>query len=212
MGETATKQNGSHTLEAPFLEGEVLPGNALPIGGAHQSGDGVNFVLFSRHATRVHLELYRNANDSRAARSIDLDPARHRTGDIWHVWVRGIPAGQLYGYRIEGPYQPELGHRFNPNRLLLDPYARAIAGVEDWDFSAARGYDSSSSLSDLSISTVDNAGTTPKCIFTSDEFDWETDAPPNHSASDTVIYETHVRGFTIDPSSGVAHPGTFLAL
>jgi isoamylase len=212
MREMAVKENGSHALDAPFLEGEVLPGNALPIGGAHQSGDGVNFVLFSRHATRVHLELYQNANDSHAARSIDLDPARHRTGDIWHVWVQGIPAGQLYGYRIEGPYQPEQGHRFNPNRLLLDPYARAIAGVEYWDFSAARGYDSSSSLSDLSISTVDNAGTTPKCIFTSDDFDWETDAPPNHSPSDTVIYETHVRGFTIHPTSGVAHPGTFRSL
>lgn len=88
MGETATKQNESHTLELAFVEGEVMPGNALPIGGAHQSRDGVNFVLFSRHATRVHLELYQNANDSSAARSIDLDPAHHRTGDIWHVWVR----------------------------------------------------------------------------------------------------------------------------
>jgi glycogen operon protein len=128
------------------------------------------------------------------------------------VWLRGIPSGQLYGYRIEGPYQPEVGHRFNPHKLLLDPYARAIAGIEDWDFTAARGYDSSSSLTDLSISTVDNAGTTPKCIFTNDHFDWEMDAPPKHSASDTVIYETHVRGFTIHPSSRVAHPGTFIGL
>ncbi len=141
-----------------------------------------------------------------------MDPVRHRTGDIWHVWVRGIAAGQLYGYRIEGPYQPEEGHRFNPHKLLLDPYARAIAGVKDWDFSAARGYDSSSRLTDLSISTVDNAGTTPKCIFTRDHFDWEMDSPPKHSASDTVIYETHVRGFTIHPSSGAAHPGTFAGL
>jgi pullulanase/glycogen debranching enzyme len=90
MGEKATKGNESHALESPFVEGEVLPGNALPIGGAHQSGDGVSFVLFSRHATRVHLELYQNANDSYAARSIVLDPVRHRTGDIWHVWVRGM--------------------------------------------------------------------------------------------------------------------------
>jgi glycogen operon protein len=120
--------------------------------------------------------------------------------------------GQLYGYRIEGPYLPEEGHRFNPHKLLLDPYARAIAGVRNWDFVAARGYDSSSKLTDLSISTVDNAGITPKCIFTSDHFDWETDSPPKHSASDTVIYETHVRGFTIHPSSGVVRPGTFAGL
>jgi isoamylase len=212
MAELAIKQNESDALEAPFEEGEVQAGNPLPIGGAHQYGDGVNFVLFSRHATGVRLELYQNAGDSSPAKIIDLDPARHRTGDVWHVWLRGIPAGQLYGYRIEGPYQPEQGHRFNSHKLLLDPYARAIAGVENWDFLAARGYDSSSTLSDLSISTVDDAGTTPKCIFTSDHFDWEMDAPPKHSASDTVIYETHVRGFTIHPTSGVAHPGTFIGL
>jgi isoamylase len=122
--------------------------------------------LFSRHATGVRLEFYQNPDDSSPSRIIDLDPMRHRTGDVWHVWVRGIAAGQLYGYRVEGPYLPEEGHRFNPHKLLLDPYARAIAGVENWDFLAARGYDSSSSLTDLSISTVDNAGTTPKCIFT----------------------------------------------
>src|SRR5579863_5956566 len=212
MGDKATKQDESPTLESAFVEGEVLSGNALPIGGAHQSGDGVNFVLFSRHATRVRLELYQNVNDSVAARSIVLDPARHRTGDVWHVWVRGIPAGQLYGYRIEGPYQPELGHRFNAHKLLLDPFARAIAGIGNWDFLAARGYDSSSPMGDLSISTVDNASTTPKCIVTSNDFDWEMDVPPKHSASETVIYEMHVRGFTIDPSSGATHPGTFHAL
>ena len=212
MAEVAIKQNESGTLEAPFERGEVQAGSPLPIGGAHQYGDGVNFVLFSRHATRVRLELYRHADDSSPTKVLDLDPARHRTGDIWHVWLRGIPAGQLYGYRIEGPYEPEQGHRFNPHKLLLDPFARAIACVEDWDFSAARGYDSCSSLSDLSISTLDNAGTTPKCIFTNDHFDWEIDAPPKHSASDTVIYETHVRGFTIHSSSEVAHPGTFMGL
>ena len=166
MAELTINQNESDTLEAPFEQGEIQAGNPLPIGGAHQQGDGVNFVLFSRHATGVRLELYQNPDDSSPSRIIDLDPVRHRTGDVWHVWVRGIPAGQLYGYRVEGPYQPEEGHRFNPHKLLLDPYARAIAGVENWDFLAARGYDSSSSLTDLSFSTVDNAGTTPKCIFT----------------------------------------------
>jgi glycogen operon protein len=195
-----------------MTESEVQPGNPLPIGGAHQQGDGVNFVLFSRHATGVRLEFYQNPGDSSPSRIIDLDPVRHRTGDVWHVWVRGIAAGQLYGYRISGPYLPEEGHRFNPHKLLLDPYARAIDGAENWDFLAARGYDSSSSLTDLSFSTVDDAATSPKSIFTLDHFDWGMDSPPKHSAADTVIYETHVRGFTIHPSSGVTHPGTFAGL
>jgi isoamylase len=210
--ELAIEQNPAKDFAASREESGIQSGNPLPIGGTHQQGDGVNFVLFSRNATRVHLELYQHPDDSSPSRIIDLDPMRHRTGDIWHVWVRGIPAGQLYGYRIEGPYQPEEGHRFNPHKLLLDPYARAIAGVEKWDFLAARGYDSSSTLTDLSISTVDNAGTTPKCIFTRDHFDWEMDSPPKHSASDTVIYETHVRGLTIHSSSKVERRGTFAGL
>jgi glycogen operon protein len=195
-----------------MTDSEVQAGNPLPIGGAHQQGDGVNFVLFSRHATGVRLEFYQNPHDSSPGRVIDLDPVRHRTGDVWHVWVRGIAAGQLYGYRVSGPYLPEEGHRFNPHKLLLDPYARAIDGAENWDFLAARGYDSSSSLTDLSFSTVDDTATTPKCVFTHDHFDWGIDSPPKHSAADTVVYETHVRGFTIHPSSGVAHPGTFAGL
>jgi glycogen operon protein len=212
MTESAAEQNRANGFAAPSEAGDVQAGNPLPIGGAHQGGDGVNFVLFSRHATAVRLEFYQHSRDSFPSRIVDLDPVRHRTGDVWHVWVRGVSAGQLYGYRVDGPYLPEEGHRFNPYKLLLDPYARVIAGVEDWDFLAARGYDSSSSLADLSFSSVDNAGAAPKCIFTHDHFDWEMDSPPKHSASDTVIYETHVRGFTIHPSAGVAHPGTFIGL
>jgi glycogen operon protein len=157
------------------------------------------------------LELY----DSPAARSpvrvVDLDPVRHRTGDVWHVWVRGIPVGQLYGFRIDGPYQPLEGHRFNVHKLLLDPLATALAGTQNWNFEAARGYDSSSTSSDLSFSTVDNADCTPKCMLTDTHFDWEGDLPPRHPA-DAVIYETHVRGFTIDPSSRATRPGTFRGL
>ena len=212
LTESAAGQNLANGLAAASEVGEVQAGNPLPIGGAHQEGRGVNFVLFSRHAIGVRLEFYQNSDDSSPSRIINLDPVRHRTGDVWHVWVRGIPVGQLYGYRIEGPYLPEEGHRFNPHKLLLDPYARAVAGVKNWDFLAAHGYDSSSSLTDLSFSTVDNGGTTPKCIFTDNHFDWEMDSPPKHTASDTVIYETHVRGFTIHPSSGVTHPGTFAGL
>ncbi len=211
MTESAAERKPANGFVAS-PESEIQAGNPLPIGGTHQQGDGVNFVLFSRHATLVRLELYQHPDDSSPTRIIDLDPTSHRTGDIWHVWVRGIAEGQLYGYRIEGPYQPEEGHRFNPHKLLLDPYTRAIAGVEKWDFSAARGYDSSSRLTDLSISTVDDAGTTPKCIVTHDHFDWEMDSAPKHSASDTVIYEAHVRGFTIHTSSKVERRGTFAGL
>src|SRR5579872_6903185 len=191
---------------------DIQAGCPIAIGGAQQYDDGVNFVLFSRHAMHVSLEFYEHPNDSRPSRIIPLDSLRNRTGDIWHVWVRGVASGQLYGYRVEGPYQPDKGHRFNPHKLLLDPYARAIAGLQHWDLSAARGYDSVSRLTDLKISTVDNAGTTPKCIFVPDHFDWGMDSSPNHSASDTVIYEAHVRGFTIHPTANVGHPGTFAGL
>jgi len=212
MTELATKQNPSKGLVATIEESDVEAGSPLPMGGTHKQGDGVNFVLFSRHSTGVRLELYEHPDDSSPVMAIDLDPIRNRTGDVWHIWLRGISAGQFYAYRIEGPYQPENGHRFNSHKLLLDPYARAIAGVKDWDFRAALGYDSSSRLADLSISTTDNAGSAPKCIITRDEFDWGIDSPPRHSASDTVIYETHVRGFTIHSSSKVERPGTFAGL
>jgi isoamylase len=137
MPESAAEQNVADSFASPSEVGDIQAGTPLPIGGAHPQGEGVNFALFSRHATGVRLEFYRNPGDSAPSRIIELDPVRHRTGDVWHVWVRGIPAGQLYGYRVEGPYLPEEGHRFNSHKLLLDPYPRAIAGVENWDFLAA---------------------------------------------------------------------------
>jgi isoamylase len=210
MTVSTRKQSESGGLEAR-ADREVRTGTPLPF-GAHQYGEGVNFALFSRHAARVLLELYENPEASSPSRVIDLDPARHRTGDVWHVWVRGLTAGQLYAYRVDGPYQPEEGHRFNAHKLLLDPAATAIAKVKNWSFEAARGYDSSSNLADLSFSAVDDAGTTPKCVLTQEYFNWDGDLSPRHLASEIVIYETHVRGFTIDPSSGVTYPGTFRGL
>src|ERR1700733_15679994 len=124
LTESATKANLTNDLGAAPEESDIQAGSPLPIGGTHQQGDGGNFVLFSRHATGVRLELYQHPDHSSPMRIIDLDPKSHRTGDMWHIWVRGIGVGQLYGYRIDGPYQPEEGHRFNPNKLLLDPYAR----------------------------------------------------------------------------------------
>jgi glycogen operon protein len=180
--------------------------------GAHAHGEGVNFALFSRHATRVRLELFDHAEDATAARVIDLDPARHRTGDVWHVWIEGIRPGQLYAYRVDGPYQPSAGHRFNFNKLLLDPLATAISGLPTWGFGPARGYDPSVPDGDSGRSAVDDAGAMPKCVFTHEHFDWHEDRRPRHPWSKTVIYETHVRGFTIHPSSGVEHPGTYRGL
>jgi len=190
---------------------EVQRGVPLPL-GTHESGGGVNFALFSRHSTRVRLELFDQPDDATAARVIDLDPARNRTGDVWHVWIEGIRSGQLYAYRVDGPYQPSEGHRFNFNKLLLDPFATAISCVPDWDFGPARGYEPSTPERDLVCSSVDDAGAMPKCIFTHEHFHWQDDRPLRHPWSNTVIYELHVRGFTIHPSAGVEHPGTYRGL
>ena len=120
-------------------------------------GNGVNFAFFSRHATRVRLELFDHTEDAKAARVIDLDPVRNRTGDVWHVWVEGIRPGQLYAYRVDGPYQPRDGHRFNFNKLLIDPFATAISPLPDSDFGPARGYDTSAPEHDLVCSKADAA-------------------------------------------------------
>jgi isoamylase len=190
---------------------DVRSGVPLPF-GTFESGGGVNFALFSRHASRVRLELFDRSIDAAPARIIDLDPARNRTGDVWHVWVAGIRSGQLYAYRMDGPYQPEQGHRFNFHKLLLDPFATAISLLPDWNFGPARGYDPSAAERDLAFSKTDDAGAMPKCVFTHEHFHWHDDLPPRHSWAKTVIYETHVRGFTIHPSAGVEHSGTYRGL
>jgi isoamylase len=188
---------------------EVRRGVPLPLGTSESAG-GVNFALFSRHASGVRLELFDHHADSTPARVVDLDPARNRTGDVWHVWVKGIRPGQLYAYRVDGPYQPAEGHRFNFNKLLMDPFTTAITPLPDWDFGLARGYDPSATEEECS--KLDDAGAMPKCVFTHEHFHWQDDRPLRHPWSKTVIYETHVRGFTIHPSSGVEHSGTYRGL
>lgn len=197
--------------ETSSVIGEIRAGIPAPY-GATRVGEGINFALFSRNATRVVLELYQNPADSSPQRVIELNPVHNRTGDVWHVWLRGIPLGQLYGYRIDGPYQPEQGHRFNARKLLLDPFAVALAGVPDWNFDKARGYDSASPQTDLSFSGADNAGTAPKSVVLSYYFDWEGDTQPRLPGSEMIIYEAHVRGFTAHPSSRVHSPGTLRGL
>ena len=196
-----------HTSET----GDIGAGVPLPM-GVWQNGDGANFAIFGRHATRLELELYDQPEDNIPSKVVALDPPRHRTGDIWHAWVRGVRPGQLYAYRAYGPYAPPQGHRYNPSKLLLDPYATAITRLDNWDFAVARGYDANASQPDLAPSNVDSAGAMPKCIFTHEHFDWGNDRPLGHPWSSTVIYETHVRGLSIDPSAKVKHPGTYRGL
>jgi isoamylase len=201
---------GEHLREG-LETGTVRSGSPLPL-GTSQQGNGVNFAVFSRHATRVCLELYDHVEDASPSNVVQLTRAHHRTGDIWHVWIRGLRSGQLYAYRAEGPYCPAEGHRFNAHKLLLDPYSSALAGPQVWDFGPARGYDPASPQGDRSCSEVDDAGIMPKCIVLHQPFDWAGDQPLRHPWSETAIYELHVRGFTIDRSSGVKHPGTYRGL
>ncbi|WP_045226107.1 glycogen debranching protein GlgX [Methyloterricola oryzae] len=178
-------------------------GSPIPHGVSLHRG-GVNFTLFSRHATRVALLLYAKPEDCEPCQVIELDPQHHRTGDIWHVCVQGICLGQAYTYRVEGPFDPDKGHRFAPQLVMLDPYATALISPERWDFSPC--------------STQEQG--VPNCIpkavakglVVANGFDWENDRPLKRHWSELVIYETHVRGLTIHPGSGVTHRGTYLGI
>jgi isoamylase len=208
----STPQRELHDYISKISErAEVRTGSPLPL-GTQERGGGVNFAIFSRDASRVRLELFIRPEDAAPSRVIDLDSARNRTGDVWHVWVEGIGPGQLYAYRVDGPYEPSEGHRFNFNRLLLDPFATAISRLPPWDFASARGYDPSAPEPDLVAWKLDNSSSMPKCVFVNEPFEWDGDQPPRHPWSKTVIYEMHVRGFTIHPKSGVDHPGTYRGL
>jgi isoamylase len=158
------------------------------------------------------LELYDQPGDGTARVTLPFDPEVNRTGDIWHMWVEGMKAGQLYAFRVDGPFRPGQGLRFNKNRLLLDPCARAVAGTGVWDYRQALGYDPRSSQRDLSCARDDNADWMPKCCLPATEFDWGDIGYPRHSWPDTIIYELNLRGFTVHPSSGASSPGTYLGL
>jgi isoamylase len=180
--------------------------------GPHQVAGGVNFAFFNRHASQVRLERSDHPTDASPAKRIDLDPAHNRTGDVWHVWVGGIRPGQLYAYRVAGPYRPNEGHRFNFNKLLLEPNATAITPLAHWDFGAACGYDRSAPETDLALSIAADAEAMPKYVITHEHFERGEDRPLRHPWSETVIYEMHVCGFTIHSSAAVAHPGPYRGL
>jgi isoamylase len=176
--------------------------------GATFDGEGVNFALFSAHAERVELCLF--SPDGR--RELCRLPLRDRDGDVWHIHVGGLVPGQLYGYRVHGPYAPEGGHRFNPNKLLLDPYARQIAGRLKWS-DALMGYKVGSPRGDLSFDTRDSAFAVPKSVVVAAGYDWQGDRAPDTALADSVIYEAHVKGMTArHPKVEPGARGTFLGM
>ena len=161
---------------------KVNPGRPLPL-GVQDCCDGFNFAVFSRHAERVELLIFDDAASAEPLHVFGLDSAQHRTGDIWHVLLDGVRWGQAYAYRVHGPWAPEEGQRFDARALLLDPYALAIATLEPGN---------------------------GRSLLVNRRFDWQGTSRPRTPWSETVIYETHVRGLTISANS--AHPGTFLGV
>jgi len=163
----------------------VTPGRLFPLGAVVYE-TGIRFSVFSRHATRVTIAIFENIQDDTPAWEYEFDRERHRTGDIWSIFVRNLPDGVYYKYRMDGPYEPGAGHRFRPDAYLLDPYAKAFAG-------------------DIHDGTM-------KCVVVHDTLGWLDSARPRTPLAESIIYETHVRGFTVHPSSGVAHGGAYAGL
>jgi isoamylase len=164
--------------------------------GATATGTGVNFSIFSRHATAAWLELFERADDHVPLQTVALDPRVNRTFFFWHVFVEGAQPGLYYAWRLDGPNDPSRGLRFDPTRELLDPWA-TIVSDRLWDRSRA---------------AAGEPAAIRACVAGADDYDWEGDAPLQRPLQDSIIYELHVGGFTRDPSSGVAAPGTYAGL
>jgi isoamylase len=176
-------------------------GRSSPLGATVVPG-GVNFSVFSRNASRVELLLFDREDDSRLARVIPIDAATNRSYHYWHVFVPAVQPGQLYAYRVQGPSDPVNGLRFNPTKVLLDPYGRGVVVPHNYSRDAAR-------------LEGDNAATAMKSVVVDPHsYDLEGDTPLRHPSSRTIIYEMHARGFTRHPSSGVSERtrGTYAGL
>ena len=168
----------------------ILPGKPYPQ-GATWDGTGVNFSIYSEGATEVELCLFHEPDGPQCR----IIPIRESTGHVWHCYVPGLRPGQYYGFRIHGPYEPERGHRFNPAKLLVDPYAKALAGHVDWG-GPVFGYELGNPDADLRQDHQDDARAAPKGVVIAADFDWGNDRPPLTPLHDSILYEVHVKGFT----------------
>jgi isoamylase len=179
--------------------------------GASWDGKGTSFAIFSQHGTRVELCLFAHPNDAVESQRIAMS---ERGDHVWNTYVPGIGPGQAYGFRVHGPHAPPQGHRFNPAKLLLDPYAKAISGAMRWD-DALSGYPPGGTdpLRDLTPDPHDSAGVMPKCLVIDPAFDWGDDRPPGTPWHRTLIYECHVKGMTMLHADVPDHlRGTYLGL
>jgi len=196
--------------QRPKGAARVWPGAPVPL-GAHWDGAGVNFSLLSEHATAVEVCLFARPDDPFDAERIALP---ERSGHVWHGYVPDLEPGQVYGYRVYGPYRPEFGLRFNPAKLLIDPYTRAVHGRLDYS-GPIYGYDHGAGQrgDDSRRGPRDDAPSVPRSVVVDPAFDWGDDAPPSVSWGDTVIYETHVKGFSrLFPEVLPELRGTYLGL
>ncbi|MGI9364238.1 MAG: glycogen debranching protein GlgX, partial [Rhizobiaceae bacterium] len=177
------------------MSAQILAGTPHQL-GARYDGEGTNFAVFSANATRINLCLYSNDGQMELQRI----PLPERSGDIWHGYVRGVAPGNLYGYRAEGIYEPEQGHRFNPNKLLMDPYTRELNGI--WsNNSATLGYVKGASSQDLSFDNRDSAPFVPKSVVSAPDLLIHSEPRANTEWSDALIYEAHVKGLTQEHSA-----------
>ncbi len=184
---------------------KVSKGAYYPL-GATVLADGVNFAIYSQHAAEVFLLLFDAAGNDPS----DVIRMENRTRHIWHCFIHGVKPGQLYAYKMRGEHAPSHGLRFNENKLLLDPYSKAISGKVVNTDNLLLAYDPKSNGKDLSIDTRDNTNIMPKSIVVSDAFDWHGDRHPDIPIEELILYEVHVKGFTADASSKISNPGTYL--
>jgi isoamylase len=191
-----------------IVETRKIPGKPYPL-GATWDRKGVNFAIYSETAERVELCLFDDASSRSQRECVTLAEV---TGHVWHIYLPGLGPGQVYGYRIHGPYKPEEGLRFNPAKLLIDPYAKAICGRVDWQ-APVFGYQIGNNDIGLSRDDRDDAWGKPKCVVIDPSFDWEGDRPPRRAWNDSIIYEVHVKGFTErHPRVPVEQRGTYAGL